>query len=233
MAYTFLQAVNAALTELGLITSDLTSFTNSSKQTAIENIKKAWNDTIAEVYRAAQLPGEIATSTFTLATSTREYSYASDFVKMAGNPVTPTKQNRLVPYPGGWFTMREVQINPSSYTGQPHYWVINPATSKIRIDTDPTSAENGDVYTYAYEKYLHLVQATDTFAFGDDVVDALQGAVVQFYNLKQKGAKAFVDPLYRQSISLATHKLVPERQGGSWGVRRTRAVPQTSTTFNP
>ena len=232
MAYTFLQAVNDTLELLGLITTDLTTFTDSSKQVSINNVIQAWNDAIDELYRAAELPNEVATSTFTLTTGTREYSLASDAVKVIGDPICVAKKQRLTPYPGGFLQMRLDQLDPDDYEGQPNQWCISEVNTKVRIDRNPTASENGDAYAYPYEKRINLSAIADAFPFNDDVVDALKGAVCQIYN-KYRRPPQFDRELYTFSMSKAAGFANPNRDKTSYGVRRSRVSFDYSSTFNP
>lgn len=209
MAYTFLQAVNASLKKLGLISGSaqaLTTFTDSSRQTAIDNVITAWNETIEDLSRSTSFKGEVSTSTFTLVTGTREYTLATDFNYMVGNPTCAAKRWMIVPYPvapgvDAWLKMREDQVQPTDFTGQPSYWAISPNNGKIRVDRDPTSTENGDVYTYAYSVRINLSATTDAFPFSDTVVDNMQSAVVERYNMNQRNK--FNQVAYSDSISRA------------------------------
>jgi len=190
LAYTFLQAVNATAKRVKLIqgsAGEFASFTDSARQTELDFLLVSWNDVIDTLYNMGHLQGELAESSFTLVTGTREYDLASDFIQMAGDPVDPTNENTLTHYPGGYRQMRLDQRDSTDYSGRPRRWARNETNGKIRVDSTPTASENGDVYTYLYDKRINLTAITDTFPFSDDVVDALQAAVSQTWQRERRG----------------------------------------------
>ena len=71
------------------------------------------------------------------------------------------------------------QPDASLFTGQPGYFALNPVTTKIRLDRTPTSAENGQVLTYLYDKALTLEAADDAFPIPDPAVNLMAGTVAQ------------------------------------------------------
>lgn len=218
---TFLTAVNDVLKQARVIqgsSGELTSFTDSSRQAFIDVMIRSWNDVLHELSRAGILEGEVNTSTFTLVTDTREYSLATDFVRMVGNPVEPTNNSILKPYPGGWLKMREDQPDPDDFDGRPNYWAINEDTGNIRVDTNPTSQENGLVYTYAYEAAINLTATGNTFPFDDQVVRSLYDAVVQTYEFKMK--KQFNAPIFQAAMARAAHFARRQKARSYYGVRR-------------
>lgn len=221
MAYTFLQKINSSLKEARIIqgtSGELTTFTDSSRQESIDRMIKSWNDAIDELYQIGTFKGEVATDTFTLVTGTREYSLASDFEEMTGDPVEPTNNNVLKPYPGGWPKMRVDQPDPDDYEGRPRFWTLNEVTGDLRIDTNPTSDENGEVYTYVYEKRINLSAITDTFPFSDDVADALESAAVQLFNRTKK--TKFDDVLFQKSLARAAQRINRVKRRTTYGPRR-------------
>ncbi len=227
MAYTLLQATNKVLKRVGLIqgsSGELTTLTDSARQTDVDIAVSSWNDVIDELYKAGKLPGEMDTGTFTLSTSGtdsgREYAVDADFVAMAGNPIDPTNSRTLYPYPGGYFKMREMLQNPSDFEGKPSYWVISPVSGNIRIDTTPQTADDGDIYTYVFEKIRNLSLAADTFPFNDGAVNALVDAVSQTWRMHRKGRSEFVPELYQASMTRAMRMVRGEQPRETYGVHK-------------
>ena len=227
MAYTLLQATNKVLKRVSLIqgsSGELSSLTDSARQTDVDIVVSSWNDVIDELYKAGKLPGEMDTGTFTLSTSGtdsgREYAVDADFVAMAGNPIDTTNARTLTPYPGGYFRMREDLQDPSDSEGKPSHWVISPVSGNIRIDTTPQTADNGDIFTYVFEKTRNLSLAADTFPFGDDAVDALVDAVSQVWRLHRKGKTEFIDTLYQSSMTRAMRMVRGEQPSETYGVHK-------------
>ena len=217
MAYTFLQAMNTSLKQAGEINSDLSSFTDSGIQRAIDVMIQSWNDAIDHLFSLGVFRGEQASSSFTLVTGTTEYSIASDGIDVSSNPVDETNNNVLTPYPGGFDRLRQDKPDLSDYSGRPRHWTRNPVNDKIVIDTTPTSDENGDVYTYLYTKRINLSATTDSFPFTDDVVDALQHAVLEIYQNKMKNRN--LDPLLNASFLRAVNFLSTKPRRNRYGTR--------------
>lgn len=217
MAYTFLEAVNAALEEAKVISSDseLTTFTSSGIQHQIDLMIGSWNDVLRELYRAAVWSGETAEGTITLVAGTTEYDFASDFEVMVGEPIDKTNNTYLTQYPGGYLALRVDRPNLADYTGLPTQWCENPTTKKMILDVTPTSDEAGRVYTYVYEKRHNLSATTDTFPFSDTVVDAIRPAVAQVFDRKWK--KEFDAGIFSVAISQAAHVLRRSAQRNTYG----------------
>ncbi len=91
---TFLVATNDVAKQVGLIVGDSEKFTtftltNTSRQRELDILLQSWNETINRMYDLAPDPRQevIASSTITLvegtSESTRQYSYASDFIAVS------------------------------------------------------------------------------------------------------------------------------------------------------
>lgn len=221
MAYTFLQGVNNLLREAQIIQTDLSNFTDSARQDFIDGAITAWNDAIDNLRQIGIIKGETDSKTFTLVTSTREYTLDTDFEIMVGNPVDSTNVHILTEYPGGFLQMRVDQPDPSQFTGRPNRWTINPTTGDLRLDTDPTSGENGDIYTYIFEKRINLSVVGDSFPVSDQTIDALLDAAVQIFNRRKK--RQFDAAAYQVSMSKAAQFASQSKLSSSWGVRRASA----------
>ena len=220
MAITFLAAVNSTLTDASIIQSDLASFTSTAHQVDVDVMLRSWNDAIDELYRFGNSPmrGETAISTFTLAADTSAYSLAADFVTMTGNPVGSTDNDVLKPYPGGFEQLRVDLPDRTDFAGAPTRWAINPTDGNLEIDATPTSSENGNIYTYEYEKDQDLAATGDTFPFNDEVVRALRDAVVQLFSRKRKAS--FDEGIYNVSMARAAHKLRNRAANRTYGPGR-------------
>ena len=223
MAISFLAAVNETAKQVKIVqgsSGELTTFTDSARQSEIDVLLRSWNDAIDELYKVEALQGEQAESTITLVLDTREYSLASDFIQMVGDPIDETDGFYLREYSGGYEKMRLDQLQPSDFDGRPNFWCINPTTGDLRVDTNPQSAEVGAVYKYLYEKRINLTATTDTFPFNDDVVDALQDAVSEIWQRKRR--RQFDETIYQSSMSRAMSFLRPTRLRRSYGLAASR-----------
>lgn len=223
---TFLAAVNATLKRVGMIagsSGELTTFTDSARQHDVDVMIQAWNEVLDQFRILGATDSIIASSTITLLTNTRTYAKATDFVRMAGNPVNPTNNHVLLPYPdkgagSGWLQHRVDYPDPADYQGQPTYWMINPVTGFIDVDSTPTSDENGDVYTYVYEKAVNLTATGNTFPFDDEVVRALIPAVAQVWQRDRN--HQFDEGMFNSAMTQAARMLRHGPELHRWGLRR-------------
>lgn len=218
-----LQGVNRVLKRARLIqgeSAELAALTSTAFQTEVDSVIDAWNEVIRYVYEHDNidkaLPHDTTEGTITLVTGTREYSLASDFEKMSSEVlVDQTNGYQVYPYPGGYKRMFMDQNIPATYTGRPAFWCINPTNGNLRFDQSPTADENGDVYTYLYEKRLVFDEATDNFPFSDTVAEELVPAVVQQWKMDTKPAEYNL-ALFQVAVSQAVSKLSNSEKRSHW-----------------
>jgi hypothetical protein len=197
---TLLNSVNEIFRRVGMIQGDaalLTSLTDQSRQRSIDIAVQVINEGIDELYSTSALPmpsGQ-AESTFTLATGTRSYTLATGLVRITPYDtdgqdgtvwaIDKTNTQFIYEYPGGYngLLLRDPEQDD---TGLPYWAAINPTDGTLQVDRAPTSAENGNVYTYQYEKELTLTSASDTVPFGLSVFRAMVPTWVQLYRRDQQ-----------------------------------------------
>ncbi len=203
-----------------MIRADLTSLTGNAQQPEIDTMISAWNEIIDELYgEEGQKTQEPKSGTLTLATSTREYDLAADFVSMASPTMVDTTNGRyLNPFPGGYNNMRIIQSKPADWTGLPLYWVINPETNKFRVEREPTAQYNGNAYSYLYRRALNVAVAADTFPFDDEVTRTLVTAVVQRWYIDNK-TESFNLALLNSSMGRAAAKMRQVSLRPRYGIR--------------
>ena len=245
MAIVFLQFVNSVLrrtrviqgdagelatstvtsTATGLVATD--AFTDSGRQTQIDLAIQVSQEAMHHLYSFGLMGNEAASATLTLADGTREYSMPSDFERFAGESREvrvfrgATTNLILTEYPGGYSQMLVDQPNATDYAGDPNHWAISPVDStKVRIDREPTSDQDGDVYNALYEKRLALTStmATETLPFSDTVADALVPVVAEGWNRIHK--KEFDAGLFRSSVILAVETVTRNQSRIRYGLRR-------------
>ena len=224
MAYTLLQVTNRTLRRLNIIkgdVGDITVFTDTGLLHEIDVTLQIWNEAIYALYDLGAITGETATGTITLATDTREYSLPSDFEQFSGETylarvmVNATDNRKIWEYQTfeadtPYHQMFLDQPRPADFTGEPHAWVINTTTNKIRFDHTPTSDENGDVWTFLYDKRLSLTATGDTFPFTDTVVDNLMPAVSDTIRLELR--REARNPLRDQEAFVIAVNLATQRK---------------------
>jgi hypothetical protein len=227
MGYTALQGLNAILKRVKVVQGDsaaITSFTDTAKQHSIDLALQIINEVIHEMYDKGAVAQSTATGTITLATDTREYAVPSDFERMAGkqyaDKVMITTDNvKIFEYPGGYARMFADQPDPTEFLGAPNFWAINSTNGQFRLDRTPQSEQNGDVYSFLYEKRLLIDEATDTFPFSDTVFDALLPVIAELWSVDQDADSrraAYAGTSFVRAIKMARQV----RPRAAYGVRR-------------
>lgn len=203
---TLLTGVNDVLKRMGVIKGNsgaLTSLTDSQRQVVVDLTVQMWNEVTVDLYTTAQkeVPGGIGSSTITLATGTRAYAMASDVVRLRW-PLQDTTNGRYISeYPGGYAELLHDQPIPAAFTGLPLAGAIRPTDNYIYLDTVPTSAENGKIYTYLYDKTVTLSLASDTFPFSNEVYALLISPVAEL--VKSDREKNMNGALYKLRMAQA------------------------------
>ena len=94
-------------------------------------------------------------------------------------------------------------------TGLPHFGAIRPTDGSLYLDVAPTATDNGNVYTYQYDKDISLSAATDTVPFSDAAFRAMVPAWVQLW--KREIRNEFDGDLFEASIGRAA-RFLPQTQ---------------------
>jgi len=171
---TLLNGVNEVLKKVHMIQGDsgeLTTLSDSGRQTYIDIAVQCWNESIDDIYGFSHqaFPQEVAEGTITLVTSDRSYALATDMNQLRYPFRDETNRQYISEYPGGYLKLLEDQPNPADFTGLPYLGCISPVDGEFFLDRLPTSDENGRVYKYQYDKDLVMTLAADTFPFKDVV----------------------------------------------------------------
>ena len=213
MAKTLLDGVNEILKRVNVIAGDvaaLTTLTDSSNQHAIDIAVQVINEGIDELYTITNKPKpkEQGESTITLVAGTRDYTLASDLIRMRWPMIDRTNSTYLFDYPGDYNDM--LQLDPEQNdTGLPIWGTINPKDGTLHVSHAPTSAEAGRVYTYEYDKDVSLSSASSAVPFSDACFRSMVPAWVQLY--KREMHNEFDQALYQQAFGRAS-RLVTERE---------------------
>lgn len=241
MGVTLLQLVNSTLKRVGeiagdsevLSTSTVTStatgltateaFTDSRRQHKIDVVLQLANEAVHEIYSMGLMAREGASATVTLVAAQREYDLPDDFERMAGKDYNvramrgATNGLLIREYPGGYAQMLVDQPTASDYTGDPGFWALSPALSKIRLSAEPTTAQAGQTYNYLYEKRLTLTStmATDTLPFSDTVADSLVPVISESYQrvFKNEYDQGFLKTSLTRSLRFLTQNQPKDRYG--------------------
>lgn len=166
---TFIDAVNQVLRREGIIRGDndnLTTFTDTTHNATSQLAQIAVQDEITELVSRGLLNYQHKTSTITLATGTRSYSLAADFIQMFGDPpffYDSTNNIEIYEYPGGENALRLNYYDYLTTQGGPNYWYMEKATTKqVSFFQLPNSGFNGRVLNYDYMADVNVTNSTDT-----------------------------------------------------------------------
>lgn len=197
---------------------ELTTLTDSARQTAIDQAVQVVNEGNDELYSTSEvpLPSGQGQSTITLATGTSAYALASDLVQMRFPLIDKTNAQRIEEYPGGYNAMLEDDMEQDD-TGLPHRAAIKPTDGQLHLECAPTSTENGRIYTYQYDKDIAMSAAANTVPYSDAVWRAMVPAWVQLFKRENRGE--FDQPLYQQNLGRASRLLTQKQMRTSWNPR--------------
>ena len=221
MAKTLLNSVNEIFRRVSLVAGDsglLTSLTDSARQVDVDVAVQAVNEGIDELYSTVgrAMPNQQSSSTITLATNTRNYSLASDLVRLHFPLIDRTHNQYIYEYEPGYDAL--LLLDPEQDdTGQPFYAVIRPTDGSLFLDRAPTSTYNGYVYTYQYDKDWVLSVSTDTVPFDHAVFRAMVPAWVLIW--KRERRNEFDDVLFKASIGRAARLLPEKAPRANWNPR--------------
>jgi len=215
---TLLTGVNAVLKKNVIIDSSgaLASLTDSPRQVFIDTAIAAWNEVIDELYSLSELPKpkQLAENTITLVTNDRDYALQSNVIQVFFPFQDETNGRYIYEYPGGYLQLVHDQPFPANETGLPQYGAISPEDGELYLDKKPTSAENGLVYKYRYNKDLIMDEAADVFPFNDMVYRALVDCVSEKWKLEHK--REFDSSLFNRSLGRACRMLSQTPASPSW-----------------
>ena len=198
---TLLNGVNEILKRVSVIDGnddELLSLTSSALQIYIDLAVQVANEVLEQLYDlGAPKPEETGEGTLTLVTDTRAYALESDLVELRFPMLDTTNGRYISHYPGGYVKLRQDQPF-NNETGIPEYGVIRTTDGYLYLDKSPTSTENGNQYTYWYDKDISLSLASDTFPFSDSAFRAFVPACAEMWRSYRN--KEFNSVAYNQSM---------------------------------
>lgn len=222
---TLLTGVNDVLRKVHIISGDagaLTTFTDSARQVFIDVALQSWNEMIDDLYSRTQQekPQTWTSNTISLVTGTRTYALQTDVIELHWPFHNITNGQYIREHKPGYLNLVQSQNIPASYTGLPYYAALDPTASAPQIYTDriPTASENGDAYTYFYQKDSGMTATTDVMPFNNAVYRSLVPAVTEVWQRHQH--KDFDKDLFNISMGRAARFLGNQKQRTSWLPRR-------------
>lgn len=219
MAKTLLNGVNDVLKRAGWIEGDsgeLTTLTESARQHVIDVVVAVWNEAIDSLYDQSRIPrpNELAENTITLVTDDRDYALQTDLVQLRFPLLDETNGFYIEFFEGGYEGLIRSQPIPADFTGLANFAVIRPTDGELFLDRIPTSAENGRVYKYRYDKDLELTAAASTMPFSDAAYRAMVPAVAQLVRRDLKND--FDGGMFRDQIGQASRFLSQRQLRAQW-----------------
>lgn len=171
---TFLECVNRILRLNAVIRGDtdtVATFSDTSHNASLNIAIIAVQNEMTRLIAKRMIPKERSTSgSITLATNTRTYDLATDFIRFYGVPhfYNAAANRQIYEYRGG---LPQLQIDIYNYATQyaaPNWWYYEPVSStnkKVGFFQVPSSNENGQAWTYDYEASVMISLAADNLPF--------------------------------------------------------------------
>lgn len=236
----FIDCVNRILRLNGLIRGDtdiLATFadTNHASTSAIAQI--AVQTEITELSSKGELPYQHKTNgSITLATSTRTYALATDFVQLWGTEpffYDATSQYQMPPYQGGEEALRANIATYRTDPGYPMFFYFELGTTQqVSFYPVPNSSINGRALTYDYSASVNVINSTDTIPLA---------TLDQGYAFTEMAARRFKflyegkvdipmdsDPVYREARARLFSLLKWKQPARRYGRRYLSGVDQWS-----
>ena len=224
MSKSLLNGVNEVLKKAQVLDETaglLTTLTDSARQTYIDAAVQALNEVVDELYAVLEVskPKQLAESTITLATNDQDYALASDLVTLRREYLLIDETNNHFIEIMGDDGYQQIVLGDMELddTGLPTYCAIRPTDGQLFMDRKPTSAENGRVYKYRYDKDLELSAAADEFPFTDPVFRAVVPAAAELW--KRHRHKEFDSGIFTSSIGRAARLMTMLPARTSWQPR--------------
>ena len=166
----FLNCVNRILQLNGIIRGDtdlLTAFTDTNHASTSSIAQIAVQNEITELSSKGTLPYQHKIDqTITLATGTRTYALASDFVQIWGNRpffFDKTQNLQIFEYEGGENQLRNDILTYRTDSGSPYYFYFELGTTQqVSFYLVPDSSVNGRVLYYDYQASVNVTNSSDT-----------------------------------------------------------------------
>lgn len=172
MSTTFLSAVGRVMRLNAIIRGDTdlpTTFSDVQHNATINLAIVAIQDELTYLIADRLIPSERKTTgSITLATQSRAYTLATDFIRFYGVPhfYYATGNRQIYEYAGGLESLQIDIYNYATQYGQPNWWYFEPgATDQVGFFQVPSATENGQVWTYDYEGSVLVTVASDTLPF--------------------------------------------------------------------
>lgn len=171
----FLDCINRILRANAIIRGDtdtVSTFSDTQHNASLNIGILAVQDELVNLIADKLIPSERKTTgSITFTTNTRTYSLATDFVRFYGIPhfYRAADNRQIYEYSGGLEMLQVAYYDYATQYGDPIWFYWEPtSTKKVGFFQVPSSAENGDVWTYEYEGSVMVSAASDSMPFHND-----------------------------------------------------------------
>lgn len=174
---TLLECINRILRSEAIIRGDtdtVSSLTQTQHSASMNLSIVAIQNEIVDLIATKMIPKERKTTgSISLVTQTRTYSLASDFTSFWGTPhfYRAAENRQIYEYPGGLEKIQTDIYNYETQYGQPNWWYWEPGQTtykQVGLFQVPSSAENGNAWTYDYNASVLVSSAGDNLPFHND-----------------------------------------------------------------
>jgi len=229
VALKLLDAINLLFQRVREVDSrgELTSLTDSARQTKIDLAKQCWNQVIIALYENGRqpVPTQSRIGTITLEEGRRKYSLPDNLVHLwfplrhQANSQQEAQGWRIHAYAqeeedGGYSLMQRQDLFPATTLGRPQRAVITPDRRELFVDRTPTEEEAGDIYEFDYSKSFWLSSPNDIFPITDYAIYALLPAVAELWRSDYQNARNSM--VFRESLATAARILRPIAPRTHW-----------------
>jgi hypothetical protein len=174
---TLLECVNRILRLNAIIRGDtdvVSSFSETAHNASLNIAILAIQTELIQLIAKRMIPKERDTSgSITLASQTRTYDLASDFIRFFAIPhlYSAANNRQIYEYRGGLGKLQVEIYNYATQYGSPNWWYWEPvdsANKKIGLFLVPDAASAGQVWTYDYEASVMVTNESDVLPFHND-----------------------------------------------------------------
>lgn len=174
---TFLECINRILRSNAIIRGDtdtVATFNDVQHNASLNVGIVAVQNELIQLIAERLIPKERSTSgSISFVTNTRTYDLATGFTRFYGEPhfFNGTQNRQIYEYPGGLEKLQVEIFNYATQYGQPNWWYWEPTNStlkKVGFFLVPSSAENGQAWTYDYEASVMITASSDNLPFHND-----------------------------------------------------------------
>lgn len=217
---TLLSGVNDVLKKVDVLdtSGELTSLTDSARQSYVDAAVKALNEAIDHLYGLTEMPKPtlLGEEWVTLVEGDRSYPLDDTLIVLRREYHLVDETNNHIIRILGEDGYRQIILGDVQQddTGLPSCAAVSPVDGELYMDRTPTSSETGRRYKYRFEKDFELTDATDEFPFTNAVLRAIVPAAAELWKLDKQNQ--FAEGVFNASMARAARFLLRLPTSDSW-----------------